>query len=282
MAIKYGSNAAAARRYHTSRQQVKRWVKRYDGTIDSLRPRSRRPHRQPNRHTPDELALIRRVNARYRHEGLARVYVEVCKRAYRRSYGSLCKQIHKHQFTGKPVSLGPKSKWKGEDISYSGEKVQMDIQYVLQECIKETSQGMRYYQFTAIDEYSRKRVISIVDEKSVTNTGEFLVTLEACMGFKVITVQTDNGREFTNRGKKERLCQFDIAAQRLGIIHKTIRPFSPWQNGKVDRSHRVDGERFYRRSFDSIEELRKVHRRYTSRYNNIVNGHLDLNLPMKW
>ena len=36
-AIKYGNNAEAARRYHTSRQQVQRWVKRFDGTIDSLR-----------------------------------------------------------------------------------------------------------------------------------------------------------------------------------------------------------------------------------------------------
>ena len=70
----------------------------------------------------------------------------------------------------------------------------MDIKYVPQECIKENPQGMRYCQFTAIDEYSRECVMSIIDEKSVTNTGEFLVTLEACMGFKVITVQTYNGR----------------------------------------------------------------------------------------
>ena len=34
-AIKYGNNAEAARRYHTSRQQVQRWLKRYDGTLDS-------------------------------------------------------------------------------------------------------------------------------------------------------------------------------------------------------------------------------------------------------
>ncbi|WP_038113814.1 helix-turn-helix domain-containing protein, partial [Veillonella montpellierensis] len=36
-AIKHQNNAEAARRYHTSRQQVQRWVKRYDGTIESLR-----------------------------------------------------------------------------------------------------------------------------------------------------------------------------------------------------------------------------------------------------
>ena len=39
-AIKHENNAEAARRYHTSRQQVQRWLKRYDGTLDLLRPLS--------------------------------------------------------------------------------------------------------------------------------------------------------------------------------------------------------------------------------------------------
>ena len=43
-ALKYGNNAEAARRYHTTRQQVSRWLKRYDGSIQSLFPKSRRPH----------------------------------------------------------------------------------------------------------------------------------------------------------------------------------------------------------------------------------------------
>ena len=42
----------------------------------------------------------------------------------------------------------------------------------------------------------RKRVAAIVDEKSVTHTGEFLLTLESKMGFKISTVQTDNGRVY--------------------------------------------------------------------------------------
>ena len=53
---------------------------------------------------------------------------------------------------------------------------------------------------TAIDEYSRKRVAAIVDEKGVTHTSEFLLTLESKMGFKISTLQTDNGREFTIMG----------------------------------------------------------------------------------
>lgn len=52
--------------------------------------------------------------------------------------------------------------------SYSGEKVQVDIKYVPDECIGFDSKGIRYYQITAIDEASRKRVLQIVDEKSIT------------------------------------------------------------------------------------------------------------------
>ena len=122
-AIKDGNNAEAARHYHTSRQQVQRWLKRYDGSIDSLRPLSRRPHTQPNQYTTAELTIVRQMNTRYRHEGLAQVYVESCKRGYTRSYGSMCRQIRKHQFTVKKVKNFPKSNWKPDVVSYPGEKV---------------------------------------------------------------------------------------------------------------------------------------------------------------
>ena len=69
-AIKHGNNAEAVRCYHASRQQVQRWLKRYDGTIDSLRPLRRRPHTQPNQHTIAELAIVRQMNTRYRYEGV--------------------------------------------------------------------------------------------------------------------------------------------------------------------------------------------------------------------
>lgn len=42
-AIKHDNNAKAARRYETSRQQVQRWRNKYDGTVQSLANKSRRP-----------------------------------------------------------------------------------------------------------------------------------------------------------------------------------------------------------------------------------------------
>lgn len=157
-------------------------------------------------------------------------------------------------------------------MNFPGEKVQIDIKYVPRECIAFDSHGIRYYQITAIDEYSRKRYCKIVDEKSVTHTARFLLDLEEKLGFKVHTVQTDNGREFINDRevtKKETI--FELTLKHLDIKYKNTRPYSPWQNGKVERSHRIDQEKFYgRRTFKSAEDLIKKHQRYMNRGNNIA------------
>nr|WP_328818563.1 hypothetical protein [Peptoniphilus faecalis] len=62
--------------------------------------------------------------------------------------------------------------------------------------------GNKYYQITAIDEYSRKRILKIVKEKSTYETSKFLETLEREMGFKINTIQVDNGYEFVNDPEK--------------------------------------------------------------------------------
>ena len=54
----------AARKYKTNRQYIYRWKNRYDGTWDSLRDRSRRPHHHPDQHTDQELKLIRDMRRR--------------------------------------------------------------------------------------------------------------------------------------------------------------------------------------------------------------------------
>ena len=75
-------------------------------------------------------------------------------------------------------------------------------------------------------------------------------------------VQTDNGTEFTKRFTKasldEDLTLLERKLKELGIKHKKIRPFTPRHNGKVERSHRKDNERFYAtHCFFSFEDFRK-------------------------
>jgi transposase len=49
----------ASRIYGVSLSSVKRWVKRYDGTWQSLAERSHRPKSHPKRHREDEEAIIK-------------------------------------------------------------------------------------------------------------------------------------------------------------------------------------------------------------------------------
>ena len=51
---------------------------------------------------------------------------------------------------------------------------------------------------------------------------------------------------------------FEKTIEELGIEYKVIKPHTPKQNGRVERSHRKDQERFYyKRVFYSLEDLRK-------------------------
>lgn len=100
-AIKHDNNAKAARKYHTIRQQIARWRSQYDGTAQSLLPKSRRPLHHPKEHKTHELELIHKIYKRYSRDGLAEIYVQCQRRGYTRSYGAMKKMIKKLQLTEK-------------------------------------------------------------------------------------------------------------------------------------------------------------------------------------
>lgn len=279
-AIKHGNNAKAARRYQTSRQQVQRWRKKYDGTVKSLVNKSRRPHSHPNQHTEKEIELIKNKYKYHKHEGLGQVYRKCIDAGYSRSYDSMCKQIKKIKNYEKPKRISyPKSKYKPLRACYPGEFVQIDVKYVPLECIGFKSNHERYYQITAIDLYSRKRIIKLVNENSTYETANMLKILEKEFRFKIKTIQTDNGREFCN-DREQRKSAFEKVLEYLGIKYIRTRPYSPWQNGVVERSHKIDNELFYsKRRFRSEEEMYKSFKRYSVRTNNIARRILSFKTP---
>lgn len=280
-ALKHGVTLAA-RRYQTNRMFVYRQLERYDGSAQSLAFKSRKPHCHPNQHTEEELQLIRKTHSRYGHEGRAEVYVQLRKRGYKRSYGSMCRQIRlKIKITIKKRQRTSYRPHKEERGQFPGAKVQVDIKYVPCSCLRFNSHGKRYYQITAIDEYTRKRYLEIVDEKSITHTISFIKRLEANLGMKIYTIQTDNGSEFVNNSLKSDIkTGFEEALEELGIEHRRTAPYSPWQNGKVERSHRIDNEQFYEKvEFYSEADMHKKLRRYNNRHNNISRKALGFKSP---
>ena len=256
-ALKYGVTKAA-RRYRTYRQFVYRQLERYDGAARSFALRSRRLKTSPNAH------LIRRMLKRNGVYGLAEVYVRCQEKGYTRSFESMCRQIRQKGFRKVQGQRKSYTRHEGLDGKFPGDKVQIDIKYVPKECIRFPSYGLQYYQITAIDEFSRKRVLKIVEEKSTYETTKFLEDLEERMGFPIHTIQVDNGCEFVNdNDRTNRESRFELAVKKKGWELRRTRPYSSWQNGKVERSHREDGKILYSRHVftrkkDLIEKVKKT------------------------
>jgi len=96
----------------------------------------------------------------------------------------------------------------------------------------------KHYQFTAIDDCTRIRVLRIYDRCTQATAIRFLDEVLARLPFRVETIQTDNGAE----------CQsgFHYHVLDRGIGHVSIRPATPRLNGKVERSHRIHADEFYK------------------------------------
>ena len=91
-----------------------------------------------------------------------------------------------------------------------------------------------------------------------------------------------NGGEFTHTQKTDRVHPLDALCSELHIVHKTIRPRTPWHNGKVERSHRNDQERFYNHlKFYSYEDLQLQMKRYLRRANRIPMAILGWKSPIQ-
>ena len=73
---------AAAIRYRRYRQYIYRWMKRYDGTLQSLEDRSHRPHSHPKQHRPEEIKLIDDMRRRNPNAGLVVFWVKLRERGY--------------------------------------------------------------------------------------------------------------------------------------------------------------------------------------------------------
>lgn len=261
-AHKHGNKSEAARLYFVSLSSVKRWCKRYDGNWQSLVERSHKPHSHPNQHTNAELRQIRKVHKkhyeRYGWEGVYSALLDGGK--YHRSFEGMYHAARRIGLGGerkKPKKN--KASRRYPELGIPGEKVQIDVKEVPFNCLHGNAlrYNKRLYQWTAIDECTRLRFVYGYEEHTPENSVDFIRRAQKYFSFKIQTVQTDNGTEFTYRFiSDEKECPFDTELRRLGIAHKLIKPRTPWHNGKVERSHRMDQRYFYDwESFCNVADL---------------------------
>ena len=198
---KHGVTKAAIK-FKMHRKTIYRWREKYDGTVQSLKNKSRRPHSHPNQHTQEEIKLIKDYKYKNKDTGLVVLWVKLRIAGYKRSITSLYRVMQRQGIYKKAPSKKKEYEPKMyQQMTYPGERVQVDVKYVpLKNLTKEVKErDGRYYQYTAKDEYTRKRVLWASKEQSTSASTEFVKIVLKKFPFKVECIQTDNGFEFTNR-----------------------------------------------------------------------------------
>jgi transposase InsO family protein len=276
----------ASRKYNRARSTIYFWLSRYDGTIESLANRSKRPHSHPAQHTDDEIKLIFAMRRRNPQLGLIDLWCRLRNRGYTRCPESLYRVLKRMGALPKPPARQPYKPKPYEQMTHPGERVQIDVKVVPRVCCVN---GLKLYQYTAIDEFSRLRYLAAYEEQSTYSSADFLKKAHAFFrkqGFFIECVQTDNGFEFTNRfaqSNRQLTTLFEKTAHDLGIRHKLIRPYTPRHNGKVERSHREDQRRFYSvHRFFSLADFKSQLDQYRRCSNNRPMRPLQYNSPVSF
>lgn len=231
-----------ARQFGISRKTVYKWIRRYQqGGLKDLLDRSRRPHGHPKTLEPSLVRLIAKLRQQthygpvrlqwllFEHKGLTVSRWGIYQALKRQGLITRGRRRYKKDY-------------RLYNLPRPGQEVQIDTKYL--DLIPGT--GRRWFQYTAIDDCTRLRVLRIYDELTLNHSLQFLQHVIAQLPFKIHAVRTDGGSEFTYTVPSTKIHPFTQACRQLGIDHRINRPGYPQANGKVERSHRTDDEEFYR------------------------------------
>src|SRR5499425_2842126 len=226
---------AAGRRFGVSVRTIRRWRVRWRfGALQGLVPRY--PRHRGRRITPGVIQLISQARRELEYGAqrtqlwLRRVHdVRVAVGTIQRVFRDI--GLPRLRRTRKRVPRQMKLFEKAEP----GETVQVDVKFV-------KIAGRWAFQYTALDDCTRLRVLRLYRRLHVWSSLDFVAEVTRTFPFTIQKIQPDHGAEFS--------FAFVLAVERRGIRHRYIRPRCPEQNGKVERSHRIDHDEFWgRRNF---------------------------------
>jgi len=228
------------RRCGISRPTLRKWLNRYkENGLDGLKDVSKRPHTSPNAKINLQIEEWILSLRKERKLGARRIQNELLREhSVQLSLASIHKVLTRHNV--KPIVFQRKKK---DFIRYQrpipGDRVQMDTCKI--------APGI--YQYTAIDDCSRYRVLDVFNRRSAANTLIFIDKVIEEMPFPIQRIQTDRGTEFFAEKVQRKLMDY-------GIKFRPNKPGSPHLNGKVERSQRTDKEEFYSTVNLDLEELK--------------------------
>jgi transposase len=228
--------AGTCRHFGISRQAFYRWKRRYAAQGEAgLADRPSTPHRSPGATPRDVVSKILYLRQHY-HFGPGRI-ADYLRRFHQQSLAvsSVHRILVRHGMNRLPANQKYRSqakRWQRYEKPQPGHRLQLDVKFL--ERIPGTRK--RLYQFTAIADCTRIRVLKIFDACNQGTAIRFFDEVRRRLPFRVHVVQTDNRAEFQSH--------FHWHLDSLDIRHVYIRPRTPHLNGKVERSHRVDDQEF--------------------------------------
>jgi transposase InsO family protein len=242
-----GNVAMSCRYFGISRQLYYTWLRRYrtDG-LEGLRDRSRRPHVSPNATHVEVVGKILYLRQHY-HFGPGKIAMYLNRyHDVTISPSGVWRILKRLDLNRLPASRRYQRhdrRWKRYEKQLPGHRVQIDVKFIeplpgAARPAKAPARRRKFYQFTAIDDCTRLRVLRIYPAANQKTAIQFLDYVLSRMPFRVEIIQTDNGAEFQSA--------FHYHALDKGLGHVYIKPRTPRLNGKVERSHRIDAEEFYR------------------------------------
>ena len=251
--------SATARQWHTSRQLVRKWVRRFQQEGEAgLHDRSRRPDHSPHQTSQqlEALVLQARESTGYGRERLA-FYLQ--RQGVELSPYTIRNILRRHGVTRskrqRRKPLYPAHWAWDEKVPFS--LIQADVKDILdKEALGTTlwqhirSHKLPRYQWTACEGRSRLRFLAYSHHKTRTNGTAFLLLvlmwIRAHDISTPVTFQTDWGTEFGG-DNPEHIAELE---QRfLQPLNGALRRYPMGRkqyNGRVERSHRSDDEEFYR------------------------------------
>jgi transposase InsO family protein len=243
----------AGRHFGLDRKTVRQWRNRYraQGLVGLL---PQYPAKRRRRLAPHVIPLVKL--ARTEHQfGAARTRIWL-----QRVHGiSVATQTIQRLFRDLGLSRLPNRRKRRPkqlllfEKDQPGDSVQVDVKFV-------RVNRQRYFQYTAVDDCTRFRVLRLYRQLNQYSSLSFLRELREAMPFPIRKLQSDNGTEFP--------LAFALTVQQAGIRHRYITPRRPQQNGKVERSHRIDNEEFWQRhTFASFDDASMALEGWERRYN---------------
>jgi len=187
-----GNVALTCRYYGISRQVFYRWLHRYQAEgLAGLRDRSKRPAHCPHE-TPSEVVekiIYLRTNYHFGPDKISmylRRYhdIEVSNSGVWR----ILKRLDLNRLPASQRYKRHDRKWKRYEKPMPGHAVQVDVKFIAP---LSSASRKKYYQFTAIDDCTRLRVLRIYDRLNQKTAIQFADFLLDKFPFRVEVIQTD-------------------------------------------------------------------------------------------